>query len=876
MVTRPNKVFSAAYFSREVEGARYYLAAKNLGAIWLKGDHRLDVAAGAAVEAKDLERLFEARDADGSSLLHNSGGVAKRVAALELSVGVSKSVSAAWALGDERQRAEIETAFHKSLEAVADHVERNTFARLGRGGATLVAVRPTLAAFIQVDTRPVQLPDGTFGVQPQLHAHLVIPNCVTCPDGKVRSVDGAPIYRGAKSWGAVQHAVFAAELQKLGYAIEAAGENGTFEIVPPDAEREADRALRTVWSQRRAAIVAKLGEAGLTTAAAPALAAKAAVATRRGKVAEAADVFERWRAEAAAQGVDVPNYVARRQTSAELRLDQQNVLIAKRMASVPGRLTDREATFSHHDLVREVASALVGTGAGANRIDAEIETLEASGAIVALGETTREKIFTTPQMQRLEREALAIASRLSGARFRTVDKNRLDERCREAGLSAEQTEAARAITAGRRLAFLEGRAGTGKTTLLRPVCQAFAPNVRVIGAATAWRTAKLLTDELGIEAKAIDKWLADARAGKRFVDRSTVLLVDETSQVGVKAMHALLAEVERGGGAVVFLGDRAQTLPVPAGFGLDLVARTTSSAQVTQVVRQTAPRLRALVEGLARGEVRPALETFAAAGAIHETAGHRAAVREAVDRWMGSEGAPSPGDALLIARTNAGRLALDAEVRGRLRQLETLRGPDVAIDAVTASGKPYELKLAVGDRIRFGVRADIGDGVINGTTGEVLTVAPAGDGHADVTALVDGKAVAFFTRELADETGRARLATDYATTVFSAQGLTSDKAVILADAGYDRRGIYVAVSRARKAVELVVDRDPLTLACRAESGFELAAADIGAGERLEYLAAQLSRRHVKTSTLDLLPHDAGRLAQLRRDLVRDRGSAHEL
>ena len=133
VVTRPNKVYSASYFTRETEGARYYLSAKNLGAVWLAGSPSLEVAAGTNVEADDLHRLFDARDANGRSLLHNSGGVTKRVAALELSVGVSKTVSMAWALGTEAERAAIEVAFFRSLQAVADQVGKNAFARLGGG-----------------------------------------------------------------------------------------------------------------------------------------------------------------------------------------------------------------------------------------------------------------------------------------------------------------------------------------------------------------------------------------------------------------------------------------------------------------------------------------------------------------------------------------------------------------------------------------------------------------------------------------------------------------------------------------------------------------------------------------------------------------------
>ena len=52
--------------------------------------------------------------------------------------------------------------------------------------------------------------------------------------------------------------------------------------------------------------------------------------------------------------------------------------------------------------------------------------------------------------------------------------------------------------------------------------------MRVIGCATAWRIANQLRDDLGINSKATDAWIASARAGGRFLDRNSVLVVDES------------------------------------------------------------------------------------------------------------------------------------------------------------------------------------------------------------------------------------------------------------------------------------------------------------------------------------------------------------
>lgn len=895
MVTRPNKVFSATYFTQELESARYFLADSNLSAFWLTGDERFGVRAGAALDPAHFERMFEGRDKGGQSLLLQNTGLKKRVSAYELSVGVSKSVSAAWALASPQDRAAIERTFCKSLYAVSDHVCRNAFARLGHNGRVFVPVLPNLCCFIQPDTRPVLQPNGAVAIQPQLHAHLVVPNLVAIQPHELplpernraphaqgttgeiplryltRSLDGQPLYHGAKSWGALQHLALATELQKLGYCIGDIGPNGTFEIVPPPHERDADKRLRHFWSARRKEIENELSEAGLTTAESPELAARAAVKTRRAKVATSEDAFARWRREAEALGIDVERYVEnRRELEMPLPVLRDSE-IAIRMADIPRRLTEFEVTFDHHDLIREVASALVGTGVEVTRVDEEIAKLSATGAIVEIGRTERERIFSTQEMIRLEREVVEMSARLAAKPRHSIDRDHLAAHCLAANLSDEQTAAVLGVADGRSVDFIHGRAGVGKTAALIPLCRALeratiAPplhrppqnDVRIIATAVSWRTSRMLQTDLSdarsfVEARALDSWLAIGRAGGRFCDARTLLLVDESSQIGVRAMHALLAEVERTNARVLFLGDLAQTLAVSAGSGIELVARTIEAAEISKVIRQSDPELRAVVEQLAKGDVATAVETMANRGCVIEANGQAATVKAAVDHFFGQRAAAPEKSHLLICKSNATRLALDSEVRRRLRAEGLLTGEDVRIDAVTPSGRAYRLSLAKGDRIRFGIRCDISDHrVINGTIGIISDIVAEEDGHALIAAEIDGHQLLFSSREVVDDRGRVRLATDYASTIWSSQGLTSHSATIVTDAAFDRRDIYVALSRAKQQSTLCVDSRALNFAIRAETGFDRSADEITVEERREHLVRQMSRWRTKTSTLDFV------------------------
>ncbi|SCB52097.1 AAA domain-containing protein [Bradyrhizobium shewense] len=311
--------------------------------------------------------------------------------------------------------------------------------------------------------------------------------------------------------------------------------------------------------------------------------------------------------------------------------------------------------------------------------------------------------------------------------------------------------------------------------------------------------------------------------------------------------------MERTNASVLFLGDRAQTLAVPAGSGIDLVARTIEAAEISKIVRQRDPELRVMVEQLAKGDVASAMETMARRGQIVEADGQAATVKTAVDNLFVQGGAAPDQSHLLICKSNATRLALDAEVRRRLRMDGVLTGEDVSLNAVTPSGRRYRLTLAKGDRIRLGIRCQIDDvAIINGTTGIVKDIIAEDEGHALIVADINGHELLFSSRDVVDNEGRVRLATDYASTIWSSQGLTSHTATIVADASFDRRDVYVALSRAKERSVLCLDSGAASFAVRAESGFDRTASEISVEERREHLIRQMSKWRVKSSTLDFV------------------------
>ncbi|UIN38436.1 MobF family relaxase [Methylobacterium oryzae] len=874
MVATVGKGIDPGYYLR---CSAYYLGGIEPKGVWLSQPESFGITSGTEVEPEPFERLHAGLGPDGRVLVRRPAE--RRIGNFDVTLSAPKSVSVVYALADAEHRRAIEAVQRQAAEAVTDLLNREGgFIRRGRGGRIVLPAKLSIAAFQHAEARPAPHADGRNFADMDLHTHLCIANLgearLTDATARPRTVhgalDGRAIYALKMACGAVYHASLAAGLHRLGYGVMPTGRNGIFELAGRDGPAVPEP-VKTYFSARRRQVEDRLAEYALASAAAPALAAAVTRATRSDKLDPIGDRFQHWRERAAEQGLE-PDLVPSLRWAQVPTPEEQERLIRDRIDALPDALTQNQSVFERRHLVAAVAAALVGTGAGAERIEAEIARLETGGQLSVLGrDRYGHALFSTPELVAIERALVEHGRTLAARRWRAVPAAKLDRACAEAGLSDEQRAAARLATGPTALALIEGAAGSGKTTTLRVVTAQYrAQGKTVLATATAWRTAQMLRDELGVEARAVDSLLARARTGRAVLDRNTVLLVDEAGQIGSRAMHALLSLARERGAKVVLVGDRAQLQAIAAGPALRLLAEVTTPARVATIVRQRADDDRAAVTALAEGRVPEALQMFAQRGLIDEQTGARATVQAAVTGWMEAQARAPEATHLLIAKSNAVVRALNAEIRARWRAQGRLSGPEHTVMAADASGRGYRLGLAVGDQIRFGLRNDaIGPGVINGTTALIEAVAAEPDGHLALTARIGPDRVRFSTRDLRDAEGRVRLAHDLAVTAYASQGLTAESATVVLDASFDRHDSYVALSRARGRTRIVLDTGLLDAQARAEQDPDAADATVTPEARMVFLGARLSRLNRKTSTLDLTA--AGSVPPADRAMPRSRG-----
>src|SRR6476661_4658018 len=110
------------------------------------------------------------------------------VAGYDLTFSPAKSVSTLWAVAGHEVREQIEQAHRLAWQDALAYIEREAgFTRTGAGGVAQIDTRGLVAAAF--DHRTSRTGD------PDLHTHVVLSSKVLGVDGKLRSLDGRPLYQ---------------------------------------------------------------------------------------------------------------------------------------------------------------------------------------------------------------------------------------------------------------------------------------------------------------------------------------------------------------------------------------------------------------------------------------------------------------------------------------------------------------------------------------------------------------------------------------------------------------------------------------------------------------------------------------------------------
>jgi AAA domain/UvrD-like helicase C-terminal domain len=397
--------------------------------------------------------------------------------------------------------------------------------------------------------------------------------------------------------------------------------------------------------------------------------------------------------------------------------------------------------------------------------------------------------YTTHTTLAIEQEVIDSVAAGRGAGRGVADADAVERSVAYAGLGEDQAAAVRAVTlGGDAVACVVGPAGTGKSRTMGAAAAAWrASGVPVRGLAVSAVAAGVLQAEAGVPADTVAKLLFEhdrpvpADDGWR-LRRGEVVVVDEASMVASRDLARLAQLAHRAQAKLVLVGDYAQLGAVEAG-GLFRLLADSNAVELSGVRRFSAPwerdaslRLRSrdpavIVEYDRHGRVTSCDRLGALDAAL--TAWHDA-------RRVGASVVICATDNATVAdiarRIRAARVAAgEVEPAG----IATAHGQTVAVgDEIVTTRNDRRLMTSAGAWVRNGDRWTV---TARGSYGSITVSHLAGHGRV----------------VLPPDYVNQEVSLAYALTVHKAQGVTVDRAVLIADEATTAEALYVGMTRGR-------------------------------------------------------------------------------
>ncbi len=588
--------------------------------------------------------------------------------------------------GDERVR----EAHRESVRAALNELERYTQARIGNVHAPETTGKFVAATFEHDTARPV---DGYAA--PQLHTHAVIFNVTERDNGQTRALQPQELFASQRYATSVYRSELAMRLQGLGYELER-GKHGQPEI------KGYTKEYLEASSPRREQIKDHLREMGLDGAGAAQVAAHR---TRDSKeLFSPGEVLERHRELAAQYGHQADRVVAEARENSQRHVYEPDRIAQQAVTYARDHLFERSAVLDRRDLLEAALSRGMGETTYAH-IYQEFEQRAARGEFRTVDHAGAGQQYTTAAMLRMEREIVARMQEgnqrgvndpmLVDARIRVATENRRPE------LNASQRQAVEQIFVSReRLVGLDGVAGAGKTTTLAVIREgAEAQGYKVEGFAPTSRAAQKLADA-GMETSTLQKHLA--RGQQPDTGDRRLYVLDESSLASTKQMHEFVNRLHPDD-RVLLVGDRRQHEAVEAGRPFaQLQDAGMKTVKLEQIVRQKDPELKQVVEQLARGEVREAVQGLERQGRVHEISG-----REERITAIAKEYTKSPEGTLVVSPDNRSRVEINLAIRAEMQERSLVSKEEYRIGALvprqdlTGPERTWAARYEFNDVVRY-------------------------------------------------------------------------------------------------------------------------------------------------------------------------------
>ena len=506
---------------------------------------------------------------------------AERRVLYDFTFDVPKSVTLAYELGGDDR---VMDAFRESVAETMGEMEDAMRVRVRKNGARedRQTCNMLWGEFLHRTTRPVT-EDGVSLPDPHLHCHAVAINATYDEvENRWKAGEFEHLVRDKGYYQAAFHSRLALKLAEMGYGIERDGTSFKLAGIDDDTSKEFSRRTEVIESEaKRLGITDPEGrrELGRRTREAKSDVQMSMTELRQG-----------WTKRLKDGELEAITDARRGQKTEALDAGQAvNYAVA--------HVFERSSAVTQKKLLE---TALIHGYGKASVIDVRNSALRDS---ILHNDKNGRRYVTTRDVLREEqdmidfaRQGRATRDKLGGYEDITLDPQ----------LSDEQRNAALTILNSRdKVTGLQGKAGTGKTTMMRATIGAIEKTGKevFVFAPSAEASHGVLGNEAGFtNAETVERLLIDAEMQKRA--KGQVLWVDEAGLLSVKDMKRLFDVAAEQNARVILSGDSAQHNAVLRGDALRVLENTQSMqfASLTQIRRQTNETYRSAIADISQGD----------------------------------------------------------------------------------------------------------------------------------------------------------------------------------------------------------------------------------------------------------------------------------
>ena len=677
-------VAAKSYFEEGLSTQDYYTGKNEITGRW-GGKVVQKLGLSSEISKDDFDKLCDnINPATGENLTQRTN--AERRVGYDFTFNASKSVSIAYALSDEKTKQEIISAFKDSLTETMRELELDMQARVRKNGAfeNRVTGNMLYGEFIHETSRPVK------GISdPHLHAHCFVFNATfDQTEEKWKAIEIGDIKKDAPYYEAVFHSTFSNKLQNLGYGIEKT-DNG-FELAGITRQTVEKYSRRTEEIEK----IAK--KKGIVDAQEKALLGASTRDSKR---------------------TAIPIEEQKQDWQNRLLPEEQNALLNLKSFAVEkkkDKATEAIDFSLAHNLERksvssdkEILATALKYAYGSNSVTEIKKALNYNTNVITVKEKNRTHLTTKDALNE-EKRLLENAQGFKG-KFKPLN---LDYSPKAEFLTDEQRLAIHNIlSSSDGISVLLGKAGTGKTTLMKEVKTgieeakkeifAFAPSAeasrgvqRMEGFDNAETIASLLTSK-----KIQDK------------TKNGIIWIDEAGMVSNHDMNQIMKVAKDQNARLILSGDTKQHSSVERGDALRLLQEKAGfkTVPVTRIQRQKNEDYKQAVNLLSKGEVEKGFLKLEKSGFIQVIDEHQERISSVASDYVNSAfplsvaGNIKRNEVLVVTPTHAEADMITEKIREKLKAVKLLGEEDKEITSL----KNLQLTFAQKKDIRNYSQGDI-------------------------------------------------------------------------------------------------------------------------------------------------------------------------